>query len=114
MSRAFWAFPSGISGRACLRILHAAGATLFLGLLLGGGLLFLLVEASASVGTEPGDVSLVAAELVDDPAMSVAPDKATEGPIARAFDEYLIDDGSERRLLHRLLLLRLRGRGPPF
>jgi hypothetical protein len=113
MSRAFWAFPSGISGRACLRIPHAAGAMLFLGLLLWGGLVFLL-EASASARTEPGDVYLVAAELVDDPAMSVAPDKATEGPIARASDEYLIDDGSERRLLLRLLLLRLRGRGPPF
>jgi hypothetical protein len=102
MSRAWWATPSASWGRAGLLL----GLCLVLGSLL-------LVQATKSVGTEPGDVQVIAGDLADDPATSVASDAATEDPIALRSQAYSIGDGLERRAVVRLWLIGLLARGPP-
>lgn len=84
-----------------------------LGLVLAASVL-LLLQANTAVGTEPGDVNVVAGELVDHSGTSLAPDVATGDPTTFDFHPYSIDNSSERRPALRLLLIGLLGRGPPF
>jgi hypothetical protein len=103
MSQASQASPSGSSGRACL--------LLGLSLVLAS---FLLVQANKSVGTEPGDVEVIAGDVADDRRTPVATDAATEHPIAFRSRVYLIEEGAELRSPVRRWLIGLLERAPPF
>jgi hypothetical protein len=83
------------------------GLTLLLGWLL-------LLQANKSVGTEPGDVPVIAGDLADDPATSVGTEAATEDPITLGARAYSIEDSLERHAPVRLWLIGLLERGPPF
>jgi hypothetical protein len=103
MSQASRASPSASSGRACLLL----GLSLVLASLL-------LVQANKSVGTEPGDVEVIAGDVADDPRTSVATDAATEHPIALRSRVYLIEEGAELRSPVLRWLIGLLERAPPF
>jgi hypothetical protein len=102
MSQPSQASPSASSGRACLLL----GLSLVLA--------SLLVQANKSVGTEPGDVEVIAGDVADDPRTSIATDAATEHPIALRSRVYLIEEGAELRSPVRRWLIGLLERAPPF